>query len=231
MRGTIRIYLEVGRTRTFAAAVDWPGWSRSGRTEELATEALRAYAERYGSVVRLAHLDPPHLQPLPARDRAWFEVVQRLRGNATTDFGAPGVPPEADADPLPPAELRRQLTLLRASWKALDAAARRAHGVELRNGPRGGGRDLDKILDHVLGAEESYLRALGGSPPPRGGDMARDTRRERAAVVRDVESAALGGLPPGRRKAPWTARYFIRRAAWHVLDHAWEIADRSDTCG
>jgi len=226
VRGAIRIYLEVGSTRTFAVAVDWPGWSRSGRTEELATEALRAYAERYGSVVRLAHLDPPR-----ARDRAWFEVVQRLRGNATTDFGAPGVPPDADADPLPPAELRRQLTLLRASWKGLDAAARRAHGVELRKGPRGGGRDLDKILDHVLGAEEGYLRALGGSPPPRGDDMARDTRRERAAVIRDVASAARGGLPPGRRKTRWTARYFIRRAAWHVLDHAWEIADRSDTRG
>jgi hypothetical protein len=24
----------------------------------------------------------------------------------------------------------------------------------------------------------------------------------------------------------WPARYYVRRAAWHVLDHAWEIEDR-----
>jgi hypothetical protein len=25
----------------------------------------------------------------------------------------------------------------------------------------------------------------------------------------------------------WTARYYVRRSAWHVLDHAWEIEDRA----
>jgi hypothetical protein len=24
----------------------------------------------------------------------------------------------------------------------------------------------------------------------------------------------------------WTPRYFVRRTAWHALDHAWEIEDR-----
>jgi hypothetical protein len=24
----------------------------------------------------------------------------------------------------------------------------------------------------------------------------------------------------------WPPRYVVRRAAWHVLDHAWEIEDR-----
>ena len=34
---------------------------------------------------------------------------------------------------------------------------------------------------------------------------------------------------PGRSRsggARWTPRYFVRRAAWHVLDHAWELEDR-----
>lgn len=26
----------------------------------------------------------------------------------------------------------------------------------------------------------------------------------------------------------WPARYAARRIAWHVLDHAWEIEDRSE---
>ena len=29
----------------------------------------------------------------------------------------------------------------------------------------------------------------------------------------------------------WTARYFLRRAAWHVLDHVWEIEDKSGPDG
>ncbi|MEA2520619.1 MAG: hypothetical protein QOI81_265, partial [Actinomycetota bacterium] len=30
-----------------------------------------------------------------------------------------------------------------------------------------------------------------------------------------------------RGGAMWSPRYFVRRAAWHVFDHAWEIEDRS----
>ncbi len=26
--------------------------------------------------------------------------------------------------------------------------------------------------------------------------------------------------------ALWTARSFVRRVAWHTLDHTWEIEDR-----
>ncbi len=33
-----------------------------------------------------------------------------------------------------------------ASWTAFDATAEAAAGHELRKGPRGGGRDLDKIV-------------------------------------------------------------------------------------
>jgi hypothetical protein len=34
------------------------------------------------------------------------------------------------------------------------------------------------------------------------------------------------GSPLADRK--WTARYAARRIAWHALDHAWEIEDRSE---
>ena len=30
---TLPVVLEVGTKKVFASAVDWPGWSRSGRTE------------------------------------------------------------------------------------------------------------------------------------------------------------------------------------------------------
>jgi hypothetical protein len=51
---------------------------------------------------------------------------------------------------------------------------------------------------------------------------------QRQAVLGALRAAARGEFPllgprGGRR---WTPRYFVRRDAWHVLDHVWEIEDR-----
>jgi hypothetical protein len=35
-----------------------------------------------------------------------------------------------------------------------------------------------------------------------------------------------GGAPLAGRK--WTQRYAANRIAWHALDHAWEMQDRSE---
>ena len=92
------VYLEVGSKKVFACSLDWPGWCRSARTEEQALEALAHYAERYRPVAEEAGVRFP---TSVARD---FDVVERVKGNATTDFGAPGLPAGADATPLTKAE-------------------------------------------------------------------------------------------------------------------------------
>ena len=53
--------------------------------------------------------------------------------------------------------------------------------------------------------------------------------RLRDAFVDTVTARATGKPVPDPRntKRPWSPRYAVRRAAWHVLDHAWEIKDRS----
>ena len=118
----IRVSLETGSRLTFASALDWPGWSRSGRGDEAVMEALRAYAPRYAPVARGAALEPP--------DPARIEVVAR-------------------------------------------AAAR-------------------------------------------------------AAITTALQQAAAAAPPAGPAKAKrWPQRYAARRIGWHVLDHAWEIEDRS----
>ena len=144
-----------------------------------------------------------------------------MKGNGTTDFGAPGIAPAADGRPLDDAEMKRQVQLLRASWAALDRAAAAAAGVALRTGPRGGGRQVDAIVAHVADAEGAYLSKLGGRAPA-GADP-------RVAIVETIGARARGE-PPARTPrsgALWTPRYFVRRAAWHALDHAWEIEDRA----
>jgi hypothetical protein len=220
-RTTHPIALEIGSKRVFAGSVDWPGWSRSGRDENSAIEALFEYAPRYARVLRGTRLG----FEAPA-DPSGFTVVERLTGNATTDFGAPDVPPSVDAKPVEDAELRRLSTVLRASWRALDRAAEVAEGKELAKGPRGGGRDLEKILDHVLGADEGYLTRLGAKSPK--GDPAERATLVRRAVLDALEVAVRDGVPPGPRGGKrWTPRYFVRRSSWHVLDHAWELEDRT----
>src|SRR5204862_2837109 len=132
------VYLEVGKRRVFAGALDWPGWCRSGRDEETALESLLAYAPRYAAAVKKAARG----FTLPEKASA-LDVVERLRGDATTDFGAPAVAPSSDRRPLDDAELERLTALLRACWAAFDASAKAAASAVLRKGPRGGGRDLD----------------------------------------------------------------------------------------
>src|SRR5437870_4946870 len=151
----IPVYLEIGKKRTFAGAIEWPGWCRSGRDEGSALQALADYGPRYARVLRPARLG----FHAPA-DVAAFVVVERLAGNTTTDFGAPDAAPPRDTRLVDDAELRRFQTLLRAYWRAFDAAVRAASGKALRKGPRGGGRDLEAIVQHVRGAEVGYLARL-----------------------------------------------------------------------
>jgi hypothetical protein len=158
-----------------------------------------------------------------------FKVIERLAGNATTDFGAPDLSPSADSQPVNAVELLRLQNLLKACWQAFELAAQAAVGKELRLGPRGGGRNLDGIIDHVLGSAEGYLRQLAWKlPKSESADLQLRLQQTRTAVQDSLERAAHGGVeeqgPRGGKR--WTAGYFVRRSAWHILDHAWEIEDR-----
>lgn len=144
-------------------------------------------------------------------------MVERLEGNATTEFGAPAIPAKGESRELTPTEVRRMLDLLDACWTYLDHVVATAP-ASLRKGPRGGGRDRDAMFDHVLGAEAMYARATGVKlAQPEG----RDTR-----AVRAFRKAILDGLAKPDPSAKWPAAYAARRTAWHALDHAWEIEDR-----
>jgi hypothetical protein len=227
--GPAAVYLELGSKRVFACALDWPGWCRSGRTEELALEALAAYADRYAVVARQAGIafPPAAGARAPQAVRGRLEVVERLPGSSKTDFGLPGEVAAADARRATAAQAERLAALVAASWAVFDRV-RAGTPAELRKGPRGGGRDRDKMVDHVLGAEAAYARMLGVKhPQPAIDDQAAiDALREDLAVVLRVPSDGSPPVPKG-----WPPRYAARRIAWHVLDHAWEMQDRSDPSG
>jgi hypothetical protein len=213
------VYLEVGQKRVFACALAWPGWCRSGRNEEQALDVLAAYAERYAVVAREAGLAFPTIR------RDTLQIVERIAGSAGyTDFGAPGAIATSDRAPLTDAEAERQAALVRASWSVLDRVTG-ATPAELRKGPRGGGRDRDKMVDHILGAEVVYARKLG----LKHRQPARDDAPAIAALRADIISALrTSSADPSLAPPGWPPRYAARRIAWHVLDHVWEMEDRSE---
>lgn len=220
----INIYFEVGQKRTFAGALDWPGWSRSGRDETSALQALLESGPRYARVLRASRLGfkaPPAISA--------FVVVERLKGNATTDFGAPGIPPSRDANPVNPEELQRLQKILKACWRTFDASMKTASGKSLRTGPRGGGRQIEGIIQHVLESNAGYLNAVGWKlQKSEGNDPVDQFEQNQQATLSALMASARGEIPAKgpRGGVRWSARYFVRRVAWHILDHAWEIEDR-----
>jgi len=220
----MNVYLEIGEKRTFAAAIDWPGWCRSGKDAQSALDALATYGSRYAVVLSATHLD--FQAPESSSE---INVVERFAGNASTDFGAPGKIPVVDTGSVDDLQVKRLQELLKACWQTLDSVADFAAGKDLRKGPRGGGRDLESIIHHVIDADAAYIRKVGwnfklGSDY----DWKVEFPRTRQAIIKALESAAHGEISPTgpRGGTRWPARYFVRRVAWHVLDHAWEIEDR-----
>ncbi|GIH73830.1 hypothetical protein [Planobispora longispora] len=205
------VYLEIGPKKVFACSAEWPGWCRIGKSEEAALEALMLYAPRYRTVAERAGLVFEPGDPV---------VVERVAGGTTTDFGAIEAVPELDSVPVGEEEARRATALLRAAWELFGETAADSP-QELRKGPRGGGRDRDKMVGHVVEAERAYARKIGVRHKPfhdAGGLAAM-----RAEIAEVLSRPSDGGpLRPGG----WPARYAVRRMAWHVIDHLWEMQDR-----
>jgi hypothetical protein len=222
--GRIAVCLEITTKMTVASALDWPGWSRAGRDEEAALAVLASYASRYAPVAKRAVPGFPSAVAL--------DVVERVPGGPVTAFAAPEcrrpfpqVTIEAERVAVTSAAAEHLADLLTAAWAAFDEVAA-ASPAELRKGPRGGGRDRDELIGHVIGAETAYARKLGvRRKRPATGDTAAIAELRRAVCA--VVGAASDGSPVVADG--WTTRYAARRIAWHVLEHAWEMQDRADS--
>lgn len=224
MSDSIQVSIEMGLKRAIASAIDWPGWCRIGRDEPSALQTLVDYGPRYARV-----LHPAGIEFQAPADVAALLVTERLAGSATTDFGVPEKLLAGDRNPVNPTELERMHTLLRACWQAFDRAVLQAGSKELRKGPRGGGRETEEIVQHVFNADQAYLGRLGWKQKGAGElSLDDELKRSRQAILRALVAAVNGELPTQgpRGGVIWPPRYYVRRVAWHVLDHAWEIEDR-----
>jgi hypothetical protein len=207
----------MGSKRVFAAALEWPGWVRAGKDEAGALAALAAAAPRYGIVAAEAGV------PFPAVTEGGFEVLERVTGGPGTDFGVPGQVAARDREPLTEPQAAHMAALVAATWTVFDRVAAAAP-LELRKGPRGGGRDRDKIVRHVYEPEADYANKMGIRARWTGAPDRAAVLALRAEIFTTLSQASDGSAPVDKG---WPPRYAARRIAWHVLDHTWEIQDRS----
>jgi hypothetical protein len=216
--GPSPVYIEAGARRCFACSLEWPGLSRSGKSEEAALAALSTYVPRYAVMTAKAGVEFPLTEGQP------WSIVQRVpTRSGGADFGAPTAVLESDADGWGPAEAARGAALMAGSWELFDEAAAGAP-ESLRKGPRGGGRDRDAIADHVAAAEQLFGRKVGLSLAVPGPGDRRVLLANRQSILEWCRSGSVARSPA---EAGWPPRSATRRLIWHVLDHAWEIEDRA----
>lgn len=227
----MNLYLETGQKKIGVHAIAWPGLSRTIKIkdggEPAAVQTILDYAPRYQRIMDKADM---RFEVPTAQDA--LQVVSRYEGDAGTDFGGPSVTAAEDDASVSAADLEHFKALLAACYAGLAAAAVAAEGKQLRKGPRGGGRDLDKIIDHVLEAELSYLRRIAWPLKRNIKDEspAEKWDRVQAGVLDGLTNAVENGLPAAgpRGGKIWTVRAYVRRSAWHLTDHIWEIEDRAE---
>ena len=216
----VRVVVERGPNGRKAAAfaVDWPGWSRGARTPALATATLEAYRERYRPIAVAAGLARAIDGEGP------LETIEDVVGTGSTDFwGISFSPSTTEQDPMNADELDRKIALLRACWEFFDGVAA-AVSAEMRKGPRGGGRDRDRIIRHTIRTEsEDFAKRLGLRIPQEAALTPDGLRAHRTSYVAAMRAYNAG---EGRRMRTWTLPFLIRHSAYHVMDHAWEMQDK-----
>ncbi len=216
-----RVTLEIGPKgkKVVAVAPDWPGLERGAKTGEVAIAKLRSYIPRYSQVAKLADMDAE----FAAVNN--FDVVEQYPGTGSTDFwGISFAFSSIDKQDMSSDELERELTLMQACWTFFDDVRRRV-SAEMQKGPRGGGRDRDRIVLHIFANEQDWAKGLGVHTPDDAmltGEGLKAHREAYCHAIRDHHSQ-------GKLAGKWPLRYLIRHTAFHTMDHAWEMEDKDLT--
>ncbi len=217
----IRVTLEIGPKgkKVVAVAPDWPGLERGAKTGEAAIERLRAYFPRYSQVAKLAEMDA-EFDAITNVD-----VIEQYPGTGSTDFwGISFAFSSLDKQGMLGDELERELTLMQACWAFFNDVRGRV-SAELRKGPRGGGRDRDRIVRHIFANEQDWAKGLGVHTSDDALLTDEGLKAHREAYCHAIRDYHAQGKLAGK----WPLRYLIRHTAFHTLDHAWEMEDKDLT--
>jgi hypothetical protein len=152
-------------------------------------------------------------------------VVERYPGTGSTDFwGVSFAFSSIDQQAMSSEALERELALMRACWEFFDGVRSRV-SAEMQRGPRGGGRDRERIVRHIFAAELDWAKKLEVRTP-----LEVMLTEEGLNAHRHAYCNAIWALHSQSKMArTWPLRYLIRHTAYHTLDHAWEMEDKDLT--
>jgi hypothetical protein len=222
----VRTVIEHGTKdkRSVAFSLDWPGWSRGAKTAEEALATLESYRERYRPIAALAGMAREFDAAGP------LKVVEDRVGTGSTDFwGISFSPSSTEQGPMDDAELERKIKILQASWAFFDDVAAKV-SPEMRKGPRGGGRDRNRIIRHTIRTEsEDFAKQVGLRIPEEGALTPEGLRQHRKTYLEAMRAYNAGKVE--KRMRSWSLPFLIRHSAFHTLDHAWEMQDKDLTGG
>ena len=175
---------------------------------------------RYADVAALAG------EAFPPGEAASFELelVESVEGGGGTDFGVPSAitPLDGRRSPRPrpigwPGSSRPPGPCSTASPPGRRPSCARARAAAAGTATRWSATSTKPIT--------AYAQVLGIKvPAPDRSDMATVTELRTRGAGRPPRRS--DGSPIAGRK--WPPRYAARRIAWHALDHAWEMEDRSE---
>jgi hypothetical protein len=222
----VRTVIEHGTKdkRSVAFSLDWPGWSRGAKTAEEALATLESYRERYRPIAALAGMAREFDAAGP------LKVVEDRVGTGSTDFwGISFSPSSTEQGPMDDAELERKIKILQASWAFFDDVAAKV-SPEMRKGPRGGGRDRNRIIRHTIRTEsEDFAKQVGLKIPEEAALTPEGLRQHRKTYLEAMRAYNAGKVE--KRMRSWSLPFLIRHSAFHTLDHAWEMQDKDLTGG
>jgi hypothetical protein len=223
MANELRVTLEFGSKgkKVVAVAPDWPGLERGAKTGEAAIERVQSYLPRYALVAKLARMDAAFAAGTT------IAVVERYPGTGSTDFwGISFAFSGFDRQDMSREDLERELTLMRACWAFFDDVRLRV-STEMQKGPRGGGRDRNRIVRHTLLTEQDWAAKIGVLTPQDAMLTEDGLKAHRDAYCNAIRAFHA----EGKMARTWPLRYLIRHTAFHTLDHAWEMEDKDLTVG
>jgi len=229
------LYLESGpkHKKTMVHVLDLLGCIAQGSTTKSALEstpeAIRTYLrflERHGEAVRPAGAITTVVEAHITKG-TWL-------GNGDP---TPGFAP--DFKPL--STQNRSIHLQRLAWMQSDLLEliRDETQEQLRLEPKGGGRSIHHILQHMAESQAVYLRSVVG-PVAGLSEALKAVQNEgpdslplTLSTVWDITNARLESLTDDERKQSvthgqvvWTARRCMRRMLEHSWEHLLEISER-----
>ena len=227
------LYLESGpkHKKTMVHIFDLLGCVAAGPTTEKALESTPEAIRTYLRFLQRHGVDVDSAQDIQ------LQIAQHITEGEWLGHGSPYVVFQADLEPLTAHELEKYIKHLQWSRQELLLLIDGLSEEQLAKEPQQKGRPIRSILEHVFGAEYSYVRNLGKLEGVRGpgsiehlpkDELLARMEQMRIAEIEKLRSFSLQELSEVvvHGKQTQTVRRMLRRMLEHEWEHLVELKER-----